>query len=182
MPGASYNYVPGGFSLTSDGPMGGGMMGGSNPDLDFFREMAKRKAMQADEDRARRIRLEDQAMARALAPQMGGGPSAIDRQLDMSNKRAQIMKNNAATQAPMLDPLIALGNTGNSYQQMNPARMNAFQREMYLPGGSSMSGNINASGFDERDAFEREMAMRKKQMEREPDTRADFHSLGSFGR
>lgn len=181
MPGANYTYPQGGgYNLTTD--IGGGGGGGSNIDLDFFRNMAARKAAQADEDRARRIRIEDEAIARSTAPREGPSGFGIDAQLDFSNKRAQIMKNNAATQGPMLDPMIMIGNTGMAYQR-DPNKMNAFQREMYLPGNSGLAGDINASSFDRRDAFERGVEDRKRQLQQqEPDTRADFYGLLSRGR
>ena len=72
-------------------------------------------------------------------PNLGG--SAYDPNEGL-RQSAEASKLRAMISPPPLDPLIMIGNTGMAYQH-DPNKMNAFQRQAYLPQNSQMAGNIN---------------------------------------
>lgn len=184
---AAYTYPGGNFQSQTGGGIGGGGGTGTLDDMTaFYKQMAMRRMAQQDEDRQRRMAMEDAAIRRANAPQLGGGYDSLAG-LRQSAEAAQLRAALAPPPTKMISgPQIIPG------QVMDPMAMNSFQRQMYLPQGSSMTGGPTGqeearsrrmAGDVELDlateAEQRRRAMMGGSSGRE---RADYGSLGSYGR
>lgn len=185
---ASYTY-PGGNYQSQTGSTGGGF--GLDDMTAFYKQMAMRRMAQQDEDRQRRIDMENAAMRRANAPQLGGqamnGDEQRLRQLQIGAEIAKLQAASAPAPTKMISgPQIIPG------QVLDPMAMNAYQRQLYLPQGASMSGG--PTGQEEArsrslggevdldlatEAERRRRAMLGGSSEREG---ADYGSLRSYGR
>jgi len=170
-----YTYPgSGGFqSQTSTGGGGGGM-----DDLtSFYREMAERRMGQMDEDRRRRMQAENRARFSKPAPTMGGPQmNPADQHLADLQRGLEIQKIQTAMR-PAPQKMLT-GPQINPGWVDDPSAMSGVARQMYLPQGSGMSGDINANSYDARSAEEQN----RPTLPPEADTRADFGALGSYGK
>ena len=170
-----YTYPgSGGFQSQTTGGMGGG---GMDDLTSFYREMAERRMSQMDEDRRRRIAAENAAKYRANAPQVGGPQmNPADQHLADLQRALEIKKIQTAMrpapQKMLTGPQIIPGYVDD------PSAMSGIARQMYLPQGSGMSGDINANSYDARSAGEQN----RPTLPPEADARADFGALGSYGK